>query len=331
MVITVSNNNEMRQYSLPNNIKSIVFSVAGFLVVFILSLFIYIYILSDRVEEIRSHNQQLSTQIKKSKLLEQKFERLQLAFEKIKQDKENLKKEYNTKLTQVKSIISKKVQLKYEAKLIADEKEAKSIEEKKRLAKKIAKEKKKRLAAEKKEKERIAKRKAEEKKKKLAAKKKKKKELLAKKKRAEKRKKAEKKKKKKLAYQKKLKSKTKILKKIAKKNLGKHYVWGATGPRTFDCSGFTSYVYKKKGIKIPRTSREQSKYGSYIKRRELKAGDLIFFDTSRRRKGIVNHVGMYIGNNKFIHASSAKKRVVITSLSKPFYASRFKWGRRIIN
>lgn len=118
---------------------------------------------------------------------------------------------------------------------------------------------------------------------------------------------------------------------IAKKKLGRRYVWGAVGPGTFDCSGFTSYVYKKTGINIPRTSREQSKYGRYVKRKQLKAGDLIFFDTSRRRKGIINHVGIYLGDNKFIHASSAKKKVIITSLKKPFYSQRYKWARRVVN
>ncbi|RLA75841.1 MAG: hypothetical protein DRG30_04145 [Epsilonproteobacteria bacterium] len=115
----------------------------------------------------------------------------------------------------------------------------------------------------------------------------------------------------------------------AKKQLGKRYVWGATGPRTFDCSGFTSYVCKKNGIYIPRTSINQSRVGKRVNRRGLKAGDLVFFDTSKRHRGYINHVGIYIGNNKFIHASSAKKRVVITSLEKPFYKSRFKWGSRV--
>jgi len=121
----------------------------------------------------------------------------------------------------------------------------------------------------------------------------------------------------------------KALPKTAKKHLGKRYVWGATGPYRFDCSGFTSYVCKKNGVCLPRTSISQSKVGKYVSRNNLVAGDLIFFDTSKRRKGYVNHVGIYIGNNKFIHASSAKKKVVVTSLNKPFYKSRFKWGRRV--
>ena len=126
-----------------------------------------------------------------------------------------------------------------------------------------------------------------------------------------------------------LTSKSPLKLSAAKKQLGKRYVWGAEGPYSFDCSGFTSYVCKKSGIHLPRRSIEQSKVGKRVSRRDLKPGDLVFFDTSRRRRGYVNHVGIYLGNNKFIHASSAKKRVVIASLEKPFYKSRFKWGRRI--
>ena len=118
---------------------------------------------------------------------------------------------------------------------------------------------------------------------------------------------------------------------IARKQLGKHYVWGATGPKAFDCSGFTSYVYRKIGFNIPRTSRMQAKYGKRISRKSLRPGDLIFFDTSHSHRGYVNHVGIYIGNNRFIHASSARKRVIITSLNKAFYSQRFKWARRITN
>ena len=116
---------------------------------------------------------------------------------------------------------------------------------------------------------------------------------------------------------------------IAKKKLGRRYVWGATGQKnTFDCSGFTKYVYDKNGISIPRTSINQSKYGKYVSRKNLKKGDLVFFDTSKQRKGYVNHVGIYLGNGKFIHASSAKKKVVITSLNKKFYSQRYKGARR---
>lgn len=116
---------------------------------------------------------------------------------------------------------------------------------------------------------------------------------------------------------------------LAKQKLGNKYVWGAVGKRnTFDCSGLTKYVYKKQGINIPRTSYNQAKYGESINRSNLKPGDLVFFDTSKKRKGYVNHVGIYIGNGEFLHASSAKKKVVITSLNARFYSQRYKGARR---
>jgi len=125
-------------------------------------------------------------------------------------------------------------------------------------------------------------------------------------------------------------SKSKKITSLAKKKLGKRYVWGAIGTKnTFDCSGFTSYVCKKNGISIPRTSRAQSSYGKYVSRSNLRPGDLIFFDTSKRRKGYVNHVGIYLGNDRFIHASSAKKKVVISKLGKSFYSRRYKGARRV--
>lgn len=122
--------------------------------------------------------------------------------------------------------------------------------------------------------------------------------------------------------------KAKNIIKLAKTKLGRRYVWGATGKRgTFDCSGLTQYVFKKNGINIPRTSIKQSKYGKFVPRSKLKKGDLVFFDTSKKRKGYVNHVGIYLGNGKFIHASSAKKKVVVSTLSR-FYGQRYLGARR---
>ncbi|CAA6817241.1 MAG: Peptidoglycan lytic protein P45 [uncultured Sulfurovum sp.] len=127
-------------------------------------------------------------------------------------------------------------------------------------------------------------------------------------------------------------SMTKKVEKYAKGKLGQKYVWGATGPKTFDCSGFTKDVYKSTtGIKIPRVSRDQAKVGTYVKYEELKRGDMVFFDTEKKYTGKVNHVGIYLSANNFIHASSAKKKVIITNFKKkPFYKKRFLWGRRIV-
>ena len=118
----------------------------------------------------------------------------------------------------------------------------------------------------------------------------------------------------------------------AKNFLGTKYVWAANGPSAFDCSGFTKYVFKKNGITLPRYSGSQARMGEKIKFSELQKGDLVFFDTKKKFRHKVNHVGIYIGDNKFIHASSANKKVVITSFSKKkFYKNKFLYARRIIN
>jgi cell wall-associated NlpC family hydrolase len=116
--------------------------------------------------------------------------------------------------------------------------------------------------------------------------------------------------------------------KTAKKYLGKKYIYGANSNRAVDCSSFVQQVYKKYKKKLPRTSRQQSHIGKYIPKNKLKPGDLVFF-SSRKTKGVA-HVGIYIGSGKFIHASSAKKKVVITKLSKKYYSIHFKGARRII-
>ena len=117
----------------------------------------------------------------------------------------------------------------------------------------------------------------------------------------------------------------------AKKFLGRRYVWAANGPECFDCSGFTRYVYKKNGLNLPRHSGNQAKVGMKVAFDELKKGDLVFFDTHKHKNGEVNHVGIYLEDGKFIHASSGNKKVVITSFDeKRYYKSRFLWGRRIL-
>ena len=118
----------------------------------------------------------------------------------------------------------------------------------------------------------------------------------------------------------------------AKSFLGTRYVWGATGPNKFDCSGFTQWIFRDAGIKIPRVSRDQAKVGEYISFNNLRKGDMIFFDTKKHKKGIVTHVGIYLGNGDFIHASSAAKKVVVYNFyKKPYYKERFLWGRRVVH
>lgn len=112
---------------------------------------------------------------------------------------------------------------------------------------------------------------------------------------------------------------------LAKSKLGCKYVWGATGPSTFDCSGLTSWCHKQLGISIPRTSLAQSKSGKAVNRSDLQAGDLIFWKTTSAEVG---HVGMYVGNGQFIHAPNKSKPVKYDSLDNSYYKSRYVRARR---
>jgi len=97
--------------------------------------------------------------------------------------------------------------------------------------------------------------------------------------------------------------------------LGTPYAWGANGPNTFDCSGFTKYVYAHFGVTLPRTTFTQINVGSYVPRENLQPGDLIFFGTSSDP----HHVGIYVGNNSYIHAPSTGDVVKISALTRSDY------------
>ncbi len=103
---------------------------------------------------------------------------------------------------------------------------------------------------------------------------------------------------------------------VAKKQIQKKYRWGGSTPRTgFDCSGLTQYAYKAAQINIPRTARAQYIHTKRVPLGKLQVGDLIFFHT-RRTKARVNHVGLYLGGGKFIHAPRKGKRVSVATLNK---------------
>lgn len=120
----------------------------------------------------------------------------------------------------------------------------------------------------------------------------------------------------------------------AKKYLGKPYVYGANGPDSFDCSGFTKFVFKKFGITLPRSAYDQG-YKINADRitsiSELKKGDLVFFDTISDSDRS-DHAGIYIGNGEFIHASSSSsgRCVRISSLTSGYYNRVFSWGKRVL-
>ena len=97
--------------------------------------------------------------------------------------------------------------------------------------------------------------------------------------------------------------------------VGDRYVYGATGPNSFDCSGLTSFSYKAAGISLPRTSKAQSTFGTPVSKANLQPGDLVFFYSP------VSHVAMYIGNGQIVHALNSSKPVQVMKLdSMPSYA-----------
>ncbi|WP_341778941.1 C40 family peptidase [Levilactobacillus sp. HBUAS70063] len=103
--------------------------------------------------------------------------------------------------------------------------------------------------------------------------------------------------------------------KVAKSHLGARYVYGATGPSAFDCSGFTSYIYKK-GAKttLPRTAQAQYNKYKHVSYKNIQKGDLVFFGYS---KSSISHVGMYIGNGKMIDAQN--RGVVREAVHAPWW------------
>jgi peptidoglycan DL-endopeptidase CwlO len=99
--------------------------------------------------------------------------------------------------------------------------------------------------------------------------------------------------------------------------LGAPYVWGATGPSAFDCSGLVDWAYRSVGVSLPRTSQEQSDFGIPVSKNALRPGDLVFFYTP------VQHVGMYIGGGKVVNAQRPGTPVKISSInSMPFHSAR---------
>jgi len=108
------------------------------------------------------------------------------------------------------------------------------------------------------------------------------------------------------------------------------YRLGGNGNGYLDCSMFVKLVYKKLGIELPRTSREQFRVGIKVEKDELIPGDLLFFSRYRNKRRI-SHVGIYIGDNKFIHFSSSRKGLAIDSLNEAYFRSRFIGAKRILN
>jgi cell wall-associated NlpC family hydrolase len=113
---------------------------------------------------------------------------------------------------------------------------------------------------------------------------------------------------------------------LAREQLGKPYQWGASGPNKFDCSGLVMYVYDNLGVKLPRVTGEQAYAGVHVDREDLQPGDLVFFRLNGSR---IDHVGIYLGHAKFVHAPRKHEPVRTDSLNDSYWGGRFKGGRRL--
>ena len=115
---------------------------------------------------------------------------------------------------------------------------------------------------------------------------------------------------------------------IAYQYMGVPYVYGGASPSGFDCSGFTMYVYAQLGVSLPHGATPQLNYGTYVSRSELQPGDLVFFSDGSYP---ASHVGIYVGGDEFIHASSSSSNgycVCVSSLNSNYYSRNFVGGRR---
>lgn len=110
--------------------------------------------------------------------------------------------------------------------------------------------------------------------------------------------------------------------------LGCRYVYGGSSPKGFDCSGFTSYVYKQFGVKLNRTASGQLNNGYAVSRGELQPGDLVMFRAGGSKPA--SHVGLYIGNGQFVHSSAPGVGVVIDSLGSSYYSRTYVGARRVL-
>ncbi|GAB4484212.1 MAG: C40 family peptidase [Thermodesulfovibrionales bacterium] len=114
---------------------------------------------------------------------------------------------------------------------------------------------------------------------------------------------------------------------FAQKFLNIPYKFGGNGIFGIDCSAYVKKVYGLLGMELPRTAREQFNEGQEISREDLSVGDLVFF---RTYASFPSHVGIYLGNNLFIHASSKGKKVTVDNLDAPYYLKRFIGGKRLL-
>ncbi|MEI3355948.1 MAG: SH3 domain-containing protein [Clostridia bacterium] len=111
----------------------------------------------------------------------------------------------------------------------------------------------------------------------------------------------------------------------AKNYIGSKYVYGATGPNSFDCSGFTQYVFKLHGVSLNRTAAAQYSNGVAVDRVNLQPGDLVMFGKSG-----INHVGIYIGGGQIVHAANPSRGVTIDTITSGYYNNNYVGARRVM-
>ena len=111
--------------------------------------------------------------------------------------------------------------------------------------------------------------------------------------------------------------------------VGYPYVYGGSSPKGFDCSGFTSYVYSQFGYSINRTASNQLDNGYAVSMSELQPGDLVMFNNGSSSKR-ATHVGLYIGNGEFVHASTSRVGVIVSGMDEAYYTTGFVGARRIV-
>lgn len=107
--------------------------------------------------------------------------------------------------------------------------------------------------------------------------------------------------------------------------IGSRYVYGASGPNSFDCSGFTSYIYRQHGVSLNRTAAGQYSNGTAVARSDLQPGDLVMFGKSG-----INHVAIYIGGGNIVHAANSQRGVTIDTINSGYYNNNYVGARRVI-